>query len=170
MTNYKGHRDLADRSEIDAEGATGPVEADVVVVGSGTAAHSAAIMAARGGAEVLVLEAAEKIGGTSWRSSGGYWIPNNPVQRARGVSMGRDATLKHMASLSYPELFDPEADRLGLPQREYDLITTYFEPLPGSWTSTRPRDPAVDPMDYPGRDDGMPHYYEVATTLPTAPC
>jgi 3-oxosteroid 1-dehydrogenase len=161
MTNYKGHRDLEDRPEIDGGESGAVAEADVVVIGTGAAAHSAAIMAARGGADVLMLEAAEKIGGTSWRSSGGYWVPNNPTQRARGVSMDRDATLKHMAFLGYPDLFDPEAERLGLPEREYELITTYFELAPkvvdeyeaeGILLSTQ--------MDYPGRDDGMPHYYD----------
>jgi succinate dehydrogenase/fumarate reductase flavoprotein subunit len=161
MTNYKGHRDLGDRPAIEGGQSDGVTETDVVVVGTGAAAHSAAVMAARGGAEVLMLEVADKIGGTSWRSSGGYWVPNNPMQRARGVSMDREATLKHMAVLGYPERFDPDDERLGLPQREYDLITTYFDTAPkvideyeaeGILLSTQ--------MDYPDREDGMPHYYD----------
>jgi 3-oxosteroid 1-dehydrogenase len=163
MTNYKGHRDLADRPDLEGSAGDNVDAADVVVVGSGAAAHSAAIMAARGGADVLMLEVAGKIGGTSWRSSGGYWVPNNPPQRARGVVMDRDNTLKHMAMLSYPDLFDPDDERLGLPQREYDLITTYFDLAPkiideydaaGILGSVQ--------MDYPGREDGMPPYYETA--------
>jgi 3-oxosteroid 1-dehydrogenase len=161
MTNYKGHRDLVDRPELDGLAADNVDGADVVVVGSGAAAHSAAIMAARGGAEVLMIEAAPKIGGTSWRSSGGYWVPNNPPQRGRGVVMERDDTLRHMALLSYPDLFDPGDQRLGLPQREYDLIAKYFDLAPrvideydaeGILGSVQ--------MDYPGREDGMPPYYE----------
>jgi hypothetical protein len=77
--------------------------------------------------------------------------------------MDRDSTLRHMAMLSYPELFDADGERLGLPQREYDLITQYFELAPkvvdefeaeGILRSTQ--------MDYPGREDGMPPYFETA--------
>jgi succinate dehydrogenase/fumarate reductase flavoprotein subunit len=120
-------------------------------------------MAARGGADVVMLEAADKIGGTSWRSSGGYWIPNNQPQRSRGVTMDREATLKHMVLLSYPELFDPDDERLGLPEREHELISMYFDLAPklidefeaeGVFASVQ--------MDYPNREDGMPPYYETA--------
>mgnify|MGYP000925069449 FL=1 len=52
-------------------------EFDVVVVGSGNGALTAAIAAADGGAETLVIEKSEKFGGTSASSGGGVWIPNN---------------------------------------------------------------------------------------------
>jgi 3-oxosteroid 1-dehydrogenase len=161
VTNYLGHRDLGDRPEVAGRLADESAAADVVVVGSGAAAHSAAIMAARGGADVLMLEVADKIGGTSWRSSGGYWVPNNRSQQARGVSMDRDATLKHMALLSFPDRFDESDPRLGLSELDYELITMYFELAPavvdeyeseGILSSTQ--------MDYPARDDGMPAYFE----------
>jgi succinate dehydrogenase/fumarate reductase flavoprotein subunit len=164
MTNFQSHRDLGDRQILEtAAGGEGPAVFDVVVVGSGAAAHSAAVMAGRGGSKVVMLEVADRIGGTSWRSSGGYWIPNNPPQRERGVKMEREATLKHMASLSYPDRFDPAAERLGLGRREYDLLATFFDEAPriideyeeeGILSSVQ--------MDYPGRDDGMPPYWETA--------
>ncbi|CAB4941035.1 unannotated protein [freshwater metagenome] len=160
MGNFRSHRDLGDRPEVQGNETTGITATDVIVVGTGSAALSAAVMAARGGADVVMLEVADKIGGTSWRSSGGYWIPNNRNQRERGVSMDRDATLKHMAVLGYPDRFDENAPLLGLTQREYDLIAEFFDIAPkvideyeaeGILKSTQ--------MDYPGRDDGMPHYY-----------
>ncbi|MEV4420740.1 FAD-dependent oxidoreductase [Patulibacter sp. NPDC049589] len=161
MTNFKDHRDLADRPAPEAATADGAAQADVLVIGTGAAGHTAAVMAARAGASVLMLEVADRIGGTTWRSSGGYWIPNNRTQRERGVTMERDRALKHMASLSFPQLFDEDAERLGLPEREYELIAMYLDLAPkiidelddeGILGSTQ--------MDYPERTDGMPPYFE----------
>ncbi|HTT93362.1 MAG TPA: FAD-dependent oxidoreductase [Solirubrobacterales bacterium] len=101
--------------------------ADVVVVGSGAAGFTAAIIAADRGCSVAMLEAGEVGGGTTFKSGGGFWIPNNSLMRARGREDDRDETLRYMASLSFPELFDPDAPRFGLPERDYELLTTYFD-------------------------------------------
>ncbi|HEY0117775.1 MAG TPA: FAD-binding protein [Cellulomonas sp.] len=58
---------------------------DVVVVGSGSAALTAALAAADGGRDVIVLESTDLVGGSSAMSGGGAWIPNNPVMKAAGV-------------------------------------------------------------------------------------
>lgn len=52
-------------------------EFDVVVVGSGAGAMTAAVVAADKGLSVLVVEKADQYGGTSALSGGGIWIPNN---------------------------------------------------------------------------------------------
>lgn len=101
-------------------------EADIVVVGSGGAALNAAITAAAAGKNVLVLERASLIGGTTLKS-GSYWIPNNPAMRAKGLTDPRDWALKYMARLAYPSLYDPTHPLLGLNSLAYNLIATFYD-------------------------------------------
>ena len=54
-----------------------PAEVDVVVVGSGGAGLSAALAAGVAGAEVLVLEASPRWGGTTALSGSQLWVPGN---------------------------------------------------------------------------------------------
>ncbi|KAL1858203.1 hypothetical protein VTK73DRAFT_7914 [Phialemonium thermophilum] len=59
---------------------------DVVVVGSGCSGLTAALVAAKHGLRVLVVEKTGYFGGTTAYSGGGAWIPNNKHQRALSVS------------------------------------------------------------------------------------
>ena len=102
-------------------------ETDVLVVGSGAAAFSAAITAKKNGAEVIMLEKAALIGGTTLRSGGGYWIPNNRFQREKGIVDVKEDALRYMARYSFPQLYNPEDPRLGLPENEFALIETYYD-------------------------------------------
>ena len=65
-----------------------PAEVDVVVVGAGAAGMSAALRAASHGLETVLLEKSEYFGGSTARSGGGVWIPDNYALRAAGESDG----------------------------------------------------------------------------------
>ncbi|WP_340315779.1 FAD-dependent oxidoreductase [Rhizorhabdus argentea] len=58
---------------------------DAVVVGSGAAGLTAAIIGARRGMKMLVIEKAAVWGGTSAWSGGGVWAPANRLQKAAGI-------------------------------------------------------------------------------------
>jgi 3-oxosteroid 1-dehydrogenase len=58
---------------------------DFVVVGSGGGSMCAGLVMRDAGKSVLVLEKTEFLGGTTARSGGDMWIPNNSVQKRDGV-------------------------------------------------------------------------------------
>ena len=76
--------------------------ADVVVAGSGAAASAAASTAQDQGASVIMLEKSAGTGGTTMKSGGEIWIPNNFALRASGTIDNKDDCLKFMARATYP--------------------------------------------------------------------
>jgi succinate dehydrogenase/fumarate reductase flavoprotein subunit len=75
-------------------------QADVVVVGSGAAGLTAAILAHDNGARVAIVERTEKIGGTTAVSGGGIWIPLNHRMVDLGLTDCRDDALEYCKRLS----------------------------------------------------------------------
>ena len=102
-------------------------EADVVVIGTGGAAASAALFAHEAGANVLILEKAAVFGGTTAKSGAGCWLPNNYLMREHGFADPREDCLRYMARTAYPLLYDAEAPRLGLPENEYALLEAHYD-------------------------------------------
>lgn len=100
-------------------------EADIVVVGTGAAAFSAAITAKQNGAEVIMVEKAHEIGGTTYRSGGALWIPDNRYQKEMDLPESKEDAIRYMVRYSYPHLYNPNHKTLGLPQNNYDLIETF---------------------------------------------
>ncbi|MCW1384896.1 FAD-dependent oxidoreductase [Novosphingobium sp. KCTC 2891] len=69
---------------------------DVIVVGSGSAALTAALRACDHGLDVLIVEKTHKIGGTSATSGGVTWIPNHGL----GTSDSRQQALDYIYSVA----------------------------------------------------------------------
>jgi 3-oxosteroid 1-dehydrogenase len=86
-------------------------ETDVVVIGSGAAALSAALSAATGGARVVVMEKAPVLGGTSAMSGAGTWIPSNHHMLAAGMSDTPEEALAYLRATA-PEGWQAEEDAL----------------------------------------------------------
>ena len=61
-----------------------PSSVDVVVVGAGGAGMSAALAASARGLDTVLLEKSSYFGGSTARSGGGVWIPNNYALQAAG--------------------------------------------------------------------------------------
>ncbi|MGE4304254.1 MAG: FAD-dependent oxidoreductase [Novosphingobium sp.] len=84
------------------------LEADVVVLGSGGAALTAAISAHDFGAqEVVILERSGMVGGTTAMSGGMLWIPGNHHQQEAGIEEDDEDIVAYLDALA-PGQLDPD--------------------------------------------------------------
>lgn len=102
-------------------------EADLLVVGSGIAGTAAALAASQAGASVIVLEKLPFRGGTTAKSGGVFWIPDNRWLRSQGVRDERADALRYMARLAQPQRYVADHPLLGLTQPEHDLLATFYD-------------------------------------------
>lgn len=101
--------------------------ADVVVVGTGAAGCSAALYAHQAGAEVVMVEKRDVVGGTTAKSGGWFWIPNHTRLRNMGIEDPKSDALRYMARLTHPETYDRDEPHLGLADWEYALIEAFYD-------------------------------------------
>jgi 3-oxosteroid 1-dehydrogenase len=101
--------------------------ADVVVVGTGGAASAAASVAHAQGASVIMLEKGAALGGTTMKSGGEPWIPNNRFLKAQGIVDNRDDCLKFMARGNYPQRYNPSDPKYGLSDYEYNHLAALYD-------------------------------------------
>ena len=82
-------------------------EYDVVVVGSGAAGMVAALTTAHQGLSTVVVEKAAHYGGSTARSGGGVWIPNNEILKRDGVTDTSEAARKYLHAI-IGDVVEPE--------------------------------------------------------------
>lgn len=133
-------------------------EVDVLIIGSGGGALTAAIAAADRGAEVLVIEKGSRFGGTTATSGGVLWIPNSHRAAAAGQADSPEDAMRYIQALASdvaPErirAFVENAPRMLRYLEEhadlrYDAIpyTDYHAELPGGRLGYRSHEP--QPLD-----------------------
>jgi 3-oxosteroid 1-dehydrogenase len=111
---------------------------DVVVIGSGGAALTAATLAHDGGAEVVILEKADMIGGTTAVSGGAAWLPGNHLMEKAGMTDSREDALAYLRRLTGgrepdPELLEVYVDTAPEMLRyleDHTPLKTHISPLP----------------------------------------
>jgi succinate dehydrogenase/fumarate reductase flavoprotein subunit len=84
----------------------GMKQADVIILGTGAAGMAAALAAHETGAEVLLVEKFDRVGGTSAISGGVIWVADNPRMRAAGMEDSREDALAYFRSLDHGDLVD----------------------------------------------------------------
>lgn len=87
------------------------IESDVLVIGSGSAALSAALAAAAGGLSVTIFEKTGLVGGTSAMSGAGTWIPANHHARNAGIDDSAEDAIAYLRAAS-PAGWEDEEDEL----------------------------------------------------------
>ncbi|WP_273691780.1 FAD-dependent oxidoreductase [Ketogulonicigenium vulgare] len=78
---------------------------DLLVLGSGCAALTAALHAADAGLQVTVCEKTNRLGGTSAMSAGGIWVAGNHLAAAAGIADDLDAAFDYVKAVA-PAGFD----------------------------------------------------------------
>lgn len=102
-------------------------ETDLVCVGSGAAACAAAVTAVGAGSKVILVEKMPLPGGTTGKSGGVTWIPNNPFLRARGIKDEKADCLRYLARYAFPREYTPDSPTLGLTPGDYKLIEAFYD-------------------------------------------
>ncbi len=144
-----------------ATGGTSPAHADtelvydVVVVGAGAAGYSAALGVVRQSpsAKVVIIDARPTYGGTSYRSGGRLWVPNNADMQAANLDDPREEAIAYMARLAHPEDYKRNANRNGLRKRHYAQLAAYY-------------DYGADMLQYYRDENIMPWHAETGVFLP----
>jgi 3-oxosteroid 1-dehydrogenase len=102
-------------------------EVDVIAIGSGVAGLATALFSRWHGNDVLVLEKASRLGGTTRKAAFWYWVPNNAAMRAAGTKDPKKDCIAYMARLSRPEVYDPKAPKFGMPAWDYAQYEAIYD-------------------------------------------
>ena len=102
-------------------------EFDVVVCGSGMAGMSSALFLRWQGNSVLVLEKSGSLGGTTAKSGGWYWMPNNAAMQRAGMADPKPDFMKLVARLSAPLTYSPGLPKLGLTDWQYEMFEAFYD-------------------------------------------
>lgn len=140
-------------------------EVDLVIIGSGAAGMSAAIVAAASGLQTLALEKTDRIGGSTAISGGVVWVPGNRGMAEAGEPDPEGAALRYLEQVVGPgmrrEMIEtyvrtsPEVVDWFNTHTAVQLVPRMYAPdyqseLDGASAGGR----ALDPLAYDGRELG----------------
>jgi succinate dehydrogenase/fumarate reductase flavoprotein subunit len=150
--------------------------ADVVVLGSGAAGLAAATLAHDGGAQVLLLEKSDLIGGTTAVSGGMPWIPMNRHMAEVGQEDSRSDALTYIRRLTLgrepdpglvetyvdtaAEMLDYLESKTPLRMSAPTMFADYYADLPGG----KPAGRSIEPMAFDSRSELGDWFARVRTT------
>ncbi len=127
---------------------------DWVVVGSGAGSMASALVMRKAGKSVLILEKTAFIGGTTAKSGGIIWVPNNRFMQEQGIADSAEAGItyldaaaddvpgtSHEKRLTYvnesARMIDFLVDQGVALERASQFWPDYYDDLPGGCKTTR---------------------------------
>lgn len=131
---------------------------DWVVVGNGAGSMSSALVMRHAGKSVVILEKSSFAGGTTAKSGGVIWVPNNRFMRQAGDKDSADAAITYLDAAAAtdggeapgtspekrrayvqeaPHMIDFLVDRGVKLERAGDYWPDYYDELPGGCKTTR---------------------------------
>ncbi|SEK72227.1 3-oxosteroid 1-dehydrogenase [Blastococcus sp. DSM 46786] len=137
-------------------------EYDVVVVGSGAGALTGAFVAAARGRSVVVLEATDRLGGTSAYSGAACWLPGTQVQERAGIGDSSEAARTYLRALigegtaAHQDAFVEHAPALVEFLERDPAIAFEWRPFPDYFAAPGRMDAgrAINPLDLPAAELG----------------
>lgn len=138
---------------------------DVVIAGSGAGGLTAAILAVDNGADVIVLEKTDKLGGSTALSAGAIWVPNNPLQGRAGIRDSREEAIKYLTKVSMgqssqqaiEEYVDRSPEMIQYLQTKSHLkliLRTSFPDYHPEWEGGKKRGRSLEPEPFDGKTLG----------------
>ena len=138
-----------------------PAEADVLVVGSGAAGMTAALVCSIEGLDVVLIEKSAQVGGTSATSAGTIWVPGTSQARAAGLADSPENVRAYLDAIigpatdnrreaylqTGPGMVDYLARRSEVKFAPYSRHPDYLSNRPGTTLAGR----ALAPMPFDGR-------------------
>ncbi|OCC07031.1 fumarate reductase [Labrys sp. WJW] len=103
------------------------IETDIVVVGGGAGGLASALFGRWEGNEVVLLEKAPELGGTTRKAAFWYWVPNNKAMQALGIADPKPDCIRYMARLARPERYVADHPTFGLSQWEYAMCEAFYD-------------------------------------------
>ena len=79
------------------------------------------------GNDVVLLEKAPEVGGTSLKAAFIYWVPNNGFLQEQGLEDREEDFLRYVARISRPEKYDPDSPTFGQSEWEFALYKAIYE-------------------------------------------
>lgn len=131
---------------------------DWVVVGNGAGSMSSALVMRAAGKSVLILEKSRWAGGTTAKSGGVIWVPDNRFMQPAGDADSREAAIAYLDAVvatdpadapgstpekrrayidAAPRMIDFLVDRGVKLERASDFWPDYYDELPGGCKTTR---------------------------------
>ncbi len=96
----QAHETAQSRRGEDPPGEDWDIEVDWLVVGSGAAGMTSALIAHDLSARTLIIEKSGLYGGSTALSGGALWIPDNPLMRRLGIEDSREEALHYLEGIT----------------------------------------------------------------------